>query len=73
MSNPLPPGRRFFSASDGEVFTSKKHGPVCPACGSRMELAEREPVVGAKRSTEAMSLKSVRDVPGAAGQARGGR
>jgi hypothetical protein len=73
MSNPLPPGKRFFTASDGEVFTSKKHDPVCPTCGSRMELAERELMVGGKRSMEAMSLKSIRDGPGAAGQARGVR
>ena len=73
MSNPLPPGKRLFSASDGEVFTSKKHGPVCPACGSRMELDEGEPIVGGKRSMEAMSPKSIRDGPGAAGPARGVR
>ncbi len=62
MSNPLPPGKRFFSASDGEVFTSEKHEPVCPTGGSRMELAEGELMVGGKRSMEAMSPKSIREM-----------
>jgi hypothetical protein len=62
MSNSLPPGKRFFSASDGEVFTSEKHDPVCPTGDSHKELAEGELMVGGKRSMEAMSPKSIREM-----------
>lgn len=58
-------GRKFAyrceDCLEWEVFASKKRDPICPRCGSMMQLAEQELMASGKRSMEALHPKDIRE------------
>jgi nicotinate phosphoribosyltransferase len=57
-------GRKFAyrceECLEWEVLPAKEDSLTCPACGSRMELAERELMVRGKRMSSERSPKDIR-------------